>query len=308
MADFNFTNGTAIPSAEFADSEPWAYALTMAAATVLTLMAIYVEFFRSGWAGFSAAIQNTLFWVYLLYVVAVLLTVFRSVALSTFLANDQVSRDVFTVAYNWAASLIVCIQCILPMRLLELKRNMYSTVTDNNLILVLRIILVWALLLALTIILYLVGVSLRALILAWRCFFMLNVAVEFYFLFKCSIFAKQGNKSFNARYFWFVKCTIWMRGGIVITLLLRYVGAIERTYYLSLAHMGFVISGMTFYNVKAIKGTVADAAYAAKKGVSVLSRVSSLGTNISSSGDASSSSASARPSPGDAPSSGAQKK
>lgn len=238
-----------------------AYSLTIAVASLVTVVAFYHDFGTINKSNLKNIANNVLFWVYVLYVVAVILTIFRLIVLAH-TDNDEY-RLMFTITYNWAASLIVCVQCIMPMRLLELHRNILNgnvvfAVENNNLRLLLQILGCWVVLLGGTILAYCLQSSLEMLLLIWRVFFMLNAAVEGFVLIRCLALTKLQNDGFNKRYFWFVQCTAWMRGGIIATLILRYVNIIERPFILSVSHLFFVITGLLFYNIQILKKTTKD--------------------------------------------------
>ena len=97
---------------------------------------------------------------------------------------------------------------------------------------------------------------------------MANVALEFGTLFRCIAVFK--GKSASQRYFHFVRATVFMRGGIAITLILKYADFIL-TEWLQIYHMLFVVLGMVYYNRKLMNTAKEAAASAVTKSVSFAS-------------------------------------
>lgn len=195
-------------------------------------------------------LNNVMFHIYVLYGVSVLLTIFRVIAFATFCTSHD-CHSYFTIAYNWAGGYIVTVSTLVPLRLMQIKKNPMASVTTNNFRSIVIITVVYVILLA-AVLTALFGFSIEADVvkLAARVWFMIQAFIEIGLVLSCLSIFKESSSA--KTYMHFVKATVVMRGGIVVIILLKYVDFVP-TDWLKFFHMSVMIIGLTYNNQKLLK-------------------------------------------------------
>jgi hypothetical protein len=207
----------------------------------LVLVLLSVKYNRSiskSWS-WSKLKDNVQFWVHILYVVAIIVSLLR-IPLSAYL-----DPRVITITYNWAASLIICISSIVPIKLLGQKRSLKSMKGGNfPAILITGVIFVTAF--AITIGL-MFSVDLSVLLLIWRIIFCTSASIEILALVWCMILIR--GSTVMSEYMWYVRVVCYQRVGIMATVIVRYLHLFD-TENLKYIHMFLIVSGLAMFNHK----------------------------------------------------------
>lgn len=247
--------------------------------TIMTVIAFGKKFYgvSLNWV----LLGNYRFWVLLLYVVACLLTVIRQIVISYY---PDFSPH-FTILYNWAATLIVHINSLFPWQLYrhgtqQTKNKNKVKEAQKHFLKVLFAIFFWTALLAVSLVLiHFVDVPIEVVTLGWRINFMTGICIEIALLFFCLRHFSGTSK--EREYRLYVKCTLWMRGGIAVSNIFRYTAIPAQQ--VGVIHMFFVCTALAVNNRKAIHAvgasTVAASVFThAHSGHSALSLASGAST------------------------------
>ncbi len=222
-------------------------ALTVAIVSVSAAMA-----FRGGRGNL---LSNSLFWVYMLYIGCCIASLVRLPVLHKCLVDPVF----FPILYNITGVLIVWISCVAPLRLLQQCSGTGSQKVVLPSISSERTSLVWNVSLfsaALVLGLVTLGVGLNVpgagetLLLVWRVVFCVSAVGEIALLVAC--LAVFRGTSLYASYQWYCMAALWMRGGIVLAVALRYVSVLN-PIEASFMVMSFVITGLVFFNYKLLR-------------------------------------------------------
>lgn len=188
--------------------------------------------------------NNVMFWVFFLYLVAVILTVIRLPITQLCLLDPRY----FTILFNWAASLIVWVSSIIPYKITRFEMSGADAV-GSNITSVAYCFGIFIIILAATIVGNVFAEdrdrALDITIIVYRAFTLLNFSVEITLL----VFAVRKldkvlvNHDFESRFMWYIRATLYMRTGIAISLILKYASLLS-TANITIVHMFFVITGL----------------------------------------------------------------
>ena len=183
-----------------------------------------------------------------MYTVSVFLTVTKI----CFMALMPPMRpEIFTIIYNYVGVLNVCISSIVPYRLISIRATPLKKLDDNNFMFVISIISVISILLAISFILvYYLGYDiLPTLLLIWRIFFISSATIEMIVLsYVAKIFWNSSRKD---RFLAICVATLFMRFGIVLIIILKFLSVFP-PMYMSICHMCFVILGLLTFSFKKV--------------------------------------------------------
>ncbi len=232
-------------------------AFFIANAVILTLTVAIVSVsavvaFRGGRGNL---LSNSLFWVYMLYICCCV----ASLARLPVLHKCLVDAVFFPILYNITGALIVWISCVPPLRLLQQcsgtgsKKVVLPSINSERTSLVWNVSLFSA---ALVLGLVTLGVGLsvpgagETLLLVWRVVFCVSAMGEIALLVAClAVF--RGTRMY-ASYQWYCMAALWMRGGIVLAVVLRY-SSVLNPIEVSFMVMSFVMTGLVFFNYKLLR-------------------------------------------------------
>jgi hypothetical protein len=200
-------------------------------------------------------LSNSLFWVYMLYICCCI----ASLARLPVLHKCLVDAVFFPILYNITGALIVWISCVPPLRLLQQcagtgsKKVVLPSINSERTSLVWNVSLFSA---ALVLGLVTLGVGLsvpgagETLLLVWRVVFCVSAVGEIALLVACLAVFRETRM--YASYQWYCMAALWMRGGIVLAVVLRYTSVLN-PIEVSFMVMSFVITGLVFFNYKLLR-------------------------------------------------------
>ena len=196
----------------------------------------------------KALLGNFSFWVFCLYIVAIVLATLRLIIRQ--IPMQPISDIHFTIVFNWAATLIVMISTLIPLRLITSYQNTgfkHSAVVDwGNVRLATIAVMISAIVLLVTVLA--LGLNLvpdKTVLTIWRGVFMFSACLEISLL--AYVLPRFKFTSVEQQFKWYLCATLWMRGGIVASNILRFTEVVD-SEVLSTIHMTFVISGLVLYN------------------------------------------------------------
>lgn len=212
-------------------------------------------------------IHESRFYMYILYIVAILLTIVRMLSLNLL---PSIPKIYFTIIYNWAASLIVVIGSISPGRIgyavVFEKYEMLTRKGNKTLRYVTCTVLFYLVLLVATIAAFAFGSNFTVsgmntmaptVVFAWRIIFMTSVIFEIVWFTLCQFAIHQQNRrmgeenklKLSPNLLLYLKITPVIHSLIAISILLKYVDQVS-SQFLYIAHMLFMIAGMAVFAIK----------------------------------------------------------
>jgi hypothetical protein len=145
-----------------------------------------------GQRSFKYLISNTFVWINVLYVVAVVATILRMVLMVSIPSDSAIHPEIYTIVYNWAASLICAVNAIMPLKFIMMTFNPFTRLTgQEDLFTMICVTLAWVVLLVATVVTAAVmgSSSLPTLLSCWRWYFSVVAFVELgallYFIVYC---------------------------------------------------------------------------------------------------------------------------
>jgi hypothetical protein len=212
--------------------------------SITVLVAAYYDLVKQKTLLSKKTLQNSMFWLYSLYIIAIAVTVIRIPVRS--LPGNPVPPELITIIYNWATSLMVAVSSILPWRFYEAYRKL-ARLNVDALRTVIFFLLIWVVLLVVTIVILAVDwKTLESVLLVWRIMFTLAAICEIILLGLVTwIVGREKFKSAKSLR-WYVYTTIVMRVIIVVTVILKYVGVVD-VFILKTIHMITIICGIMTY-------------------------------------------------------------
>ncbi len=221
----------------------------------LTVVIVSVSAAVAFRGGRGNLLSNSLFWVYMLYIGCCV----ASLARLPVLYKCLVEAVFFPILYNITGALIVWISCVPPARLLRQSSGSGSnkvvlpSINSERTSLMLNAGL-FCTALTLGLVTLAVGLSVpgagQTLLLVWRVIFCVSAVAEIALLVAC--LAVFRGTSMYASYQWYCIAALWMRGGIVLAVILRYANALD-PISTSFMVMLFVMSGLVFFNYKLLR-------------------------------------------------------
>lgn len=213
--------------------------------TFIVCLTIYLDLIKNTRDFFTVqTLQKSKAWLYLLYVVAVLVTILRTVLQVSLI---EVPPELVTIIYNWATTLMVAISIIDPLTFLRPRKTALIRVKYKSLKTVLILLVVWVVALLVTIVVLAATPNWSLVLLVWRIGFMLIAAFEIAVLavFVMKIKSQVKVKS-SMTLRGYVYTTAFMRVSIVITVLLKHLGVLY-VFVLKTLHMGIIFIGLASY-------------------------------------------------------------
>ena len=226
----------------------------LALCTLIVAVSFHIEFcgkrkksFRSKKKTAMVYLNNVMFYIYVLYAMTVMLAIVRYVCMETF-CTWQDCHAYFTITYKWAGALIISLSTLVPLRLLQMKKNPMKSVSRDNVKPVLMIIAFYVVALV-AVIVAVFGLNVEAALVTTcaRVFFMTTAFVELTIVFQCLAVFKGSSAA--SKYLHFVKATVFMRGGIVITIAGKYLDLVP-TEWLKFWHMAVICIGLAYSSQK----------------------------------------------------------
>lgn len=213
-------------------------------------------------------VDDAKFWVYSLYVVAIGLTVGRYF----FVGCTDIDPDYISITYNWAASLIVAISSIAPWRFVLSNKMRVLKFESGNLKYCMCVLFMMAVPLAASAVLLAFDyVPTSTILFVWRVIFMVIVVCEMAVL-TCLLAhvhrsVQATNSSLPKSFIYCFSGTLWMRIGIVGSIVLKQTGVLDKRF-LKVVHTAFIISGFAFYYHKQLSERAFNSAKASTRGFS----------------------------------------
>ena len=212
---------------------------------LVVMLTVYLDIQRGTSHGLCSmsTLQSSKAWLYLLYVVAVIVTFLR-----LWLRNSDINipPELITIIYNWETTLMIAVSSILPWRLARNISKMQQVET-KALKSVLTLIFIWVFLLVATIVAFVSSDNWTAILFVWRVFFMSCAIFEIITLVYVFFMLKMNKLSTTRTLVAYVLTTALMRSGIVITIVLKFATGIMDNFTLKIIHMLLVISGLLSY-------------------------------------------------------------
>ena len=233
------------------------YTLTLAVevpflllSTLVVALTIFLDIHRGSKDSLLSfeTLQSSRAWLYLLYIVAVLVTFLRLI-LRHLDGGSPVPAEIVTIVYNWATTLMIAVSSIIPRRL-SLNLRKAVRIETKSLKAVLSLVVFWVLLLLVTIVALAITQDEYwfVILTVWRVFFMTCAASEIAILAFVIFHLKRQNLKTTKTLVSYVFTTVGMRLGIVTTLILKFF-MLETfdTFALKIAHMLLIMFGLSCY-------------------------------------------------------------
>lgn len=212
--------------------------------TLTVLYVVFLDLMKHKKFFHSDTLENSMFWLYALYIIAILVTVLRIPI--RLLPGTPVPPEFITIIYNWATTLMIAVSAFLPWRLYRSAKKV-QRLNLKAMKPMIAIVLVWVILLMTTVVVLIVSWSaLSMLLFVWRVFFMVCASAEIILL--ILVVGVLGSKQFQKlkTLRWYVYTTSVMRSSIVITIILKHIGAMD-VFFLKTIHMFIIIAGLLAY-------------------------------------------------------------